>query len=182
MLDRRGHIRISDFGVAKVLRGNARTWTICGTPHYLCPEMVTNSGHGKGADWWAIGVLIYEMLMGYPPYDHDNLISLYEMIAHPRTKIAFPKTLSRLPKDLIKQMLAYNPSRRIGARESPKEVVEHKWFKVFDWQELYQMTTPTPYVPETEDEFDTGLYEVYPESNESSGKECFGDEKYFGTF
>lgn len=76
LLTRDGHIKVTDFGFAKII--DTRTYTLCGTPDYLAPEIILNKGHGKAVDWWAMGVLIYEMLAGYPPfYDDDPMVSRY---------------------------------------------------------------------------------------------------------
>merc|ERR1712224_417273 len=70
VIDAEGHLKLCDFGFAKIVE--EKTWTICGTPEYICPEIVQSKGHGKGADWWALGILLFEMLAGYPPFYDDN--------------------------------------------------------------------------------------------------------------
>src|SRR5690349_6900407 len=72
LLDEKGYLKVTDFGFAKIVTG--RTYTLCGTPDYLAPEIVAGKGHGKGVDWWTLGILIYEMLSSYPPfYDEDPM-------------------------------------------------------------------------------------------------------------
>lgn len=76
LLDARGYLKITDFGFAKKV-GDQRTWTLCGTPDYLAPEVVSGQGHGRGVDWWTLGILIYEMLASYPPfYDGMHYVTI----------------------------------------------------------------------------------------------------------
>lgn len=81
LLDEEGHIRLVDFGFAKRLGGrdgSTETYTLCGTPEYLAPEVIHNKGHTTAVDWWALGILIYEFLTGYPPFWHQNPIEIYK--------------------------------------------------------------------------------------------------------
>jgi protein kinase X len=110
LLDKEGHLKITDFGFAKKLTD--RTWTLCGTPEYLAPEIIQSKGHNKAVDWWALGVLIYEMLAGYPPFYDDNPFGIYEKILS--GKIEWPKHLDPVAKDLIKKLLVQDRTKRLG--------------------------------------------------------------------
>lgn len=87
LLDARGNLKITDFGFAK--QSDDLTWTLCGTPEYLAPEVISSKGHDKGVDWWALGVLLFEMLAGYSPFFADSPYGIYQRIL--QGKIDFPR-------------------------------------------------------------------------------------------
>jgi serine/threonine protein kinase len=87
MLDNQGYLKLTDFGFAKIIEG--RTYTLCGTPEYLAPEILTNKGHGKGVDWWTLGVIIYEMIAGIDPFNDEDPMSIYKNIL--KGEVKFPK-------------------------------------------------------------------------------------------
>lgn len=103
MLDHEGHLKITDFGFSKKLKD--RTWTLCGTMEYLAPEIIQNRGHNKGVDFWAFGILIYEMLVGKPPFrgPRDDPYAVYDLILN--RKIEWPNNFDLVAKDLIKKLL-----------------------------------------------------------------------------
>jgi len=80
LLDTAGYLKITDFGFAKRISQGSRSYTLCGTPEYLAPELVTQNGHSKAVDWWALGVLIYEMVAGYPPFHQEDRVAMFKAI------------------------------------------------------------------------------------------------------
>lgn len=144
LLDRHGYLRIADFGFAKVVQD--RTFTLCGTPEYLAPEIVLSQGHGKAVDWWALGILGFEMLAGYPPFFDDHPLGIYEKIL--RGDIAFPSHIDPFAKDLIRGLLTADRSKRLGnLRGGAKDVMGHPWFAGVDWRSLERKEIGAPIVP-----------------------------------
>ena len=105
-----GYLKLSDFGLAKVVTN--RTFTLCGTPEYMSPEILKNTGHGKGTDWWTLGVLIYEMLIGIDPFNANNPMDIYKNII--KVNFEFPEKFYRDARSLIKHLLEPNLARRYG--------------------------------------------------------------------
>ncbi|XP_039602160.1 cAMP-dependent protein kinase catalytic subunit PRKX, partial [Polypterus senegalus] len=162
LLDREGHIKLTDFGFAKKLVD--RTWTLCGTPEYLAPEVIQSKGHGRAVDWWALGVLIFEMLSGYPPFFDDNPFGIYQKIL--AGKIDFPRHLDFNVKDLIKKFLVVDRTRRLGnMKNGAEDVKKHRWFKSIDWEAVPQKKLKPPIVPKVSHDGDTSNFESYPEDD-----------------
>ena len=110
LIDKTGYLKLTDFGFAKVIEG--RTYTLCGTPEYLAPEIILNKGHGKPVDWWTLGVLIYEMHAGIDPFNDEDPMGIYKNIL--RGKISFPSTFDKDAKSLVKHLLVADLSKRYG--------------------------------------------------------------------
>lgn len=162
MIDEEGYCRVIDFGFAKVVED--RTYTICGTPEYLAPELVLGRGHHKGVDYWAVGVLIYEMLVGYSPYADrpgNDQMQVCKNIVEAKLKI--PKVVKSPAKDIIKKLLHKNVSARLGCkRGGVTDIKKHKWFKGFDWAALEQKRQDPPWVPPLKGELDTTHFDEDP--------------------
>lgn len=140
LLDERGHIKLVDFGFAKYT--NDRTYSMCGTTEYMSPEIVAGSGHDRTTDWWSLGILIYEMLVGCPPWSgHDSHI--FERIL--RGDIEWPDTIDPLAKDLIEKLLVKDRFTRLGNAQAIKK---HPWFSGVDWNEIAERKHPGPIIPD----------------------------------
>ena len=94
LIDIAGYLKITDFGFAKRIPGSGRSHTLCGTPEYLAPELVTQSGHGRAVDWWAVGVLIYEMVAGMPPFHQEDRVAMFRAIC--TTQYTMPAHFSKV--------------------------------------------------------------------------------------
>lgn len=175
LLDKQGYLKITDFGFAKKVP--YKTYTLCGTPEYIAPEVLLNKGHGKGVDWWTLGILLYEMMTGQPPFIDDDPMGIYQRILAGR--MIFPKYFDRKVKSLVKKLLVADLTKRHGCRkDGAEDVKSHKLFTGFDWKALLERKMTAPIVPVLSDsDIDTSNFDEYPEDNEeavdsSSNTDC----------
>lgn len=167
LIDSTGHIKLSDFGFAKVV--SDRTWTSCGTPEYLSPEIVQAKGHNSGVDWWALGILIFEMLCGYPPYFADTAFEIYQKILDGH--VDFPRFFDSKAKDLVKGLLAQDRAKRLGClKAGAEDIKKHRFFsKYVDWTAAANRQLIPVYVPPVRAPDDTSMFDSYPESQGDTG-------------
>ena len=154
-----GYVVVIDFGFAKPLSPGAKTYTLCGTPQYLAPEIVTSQGHGFPADRWAFGILLFEMLTGNPPFDDSSPMGIYKQIMNNR--FAYPVIIKGLAKDLISQLLISNPQKRLGGGSSGSQaMMEDAFFAGYDFDLLERKEYVAPWMPELADMRDTRHFEI----------------------
>ena len=135
---------------------------MCGTPDYLAPEILRQQGYGKAVDWWALGVLIYEMLVGTPPFYDSSSLKLYDkiLICEPH----FPSNLDTVAKDLIQKLLVKDPHKRLGSGHAASdEIKQHEWFKDVKWDSLLGCHVRPPYKPKVASPGDDSNFDSYPE-------------------
>ncbi|KAG0182423.1 camp-dependent protein kinase catalytic subunit [Apophysomyces sp. BC1034] len=180
LLDAEGHIKITDFGFAKHVPDV--TWTLCGTPDYLAPEIIQSKAYGRAADYWSLGVLIYEMLAGYPPFYDDSQFKLYEKIV--TCKPSFPSTFSATAIDLLKHLLTTDLSSRFGnLKAGCRDVIEHAWFETIDFEKLTHRNVKPPFVPNVKSEGDASNFDKYDEEKMPYGlQQADPYRKYFTDF
>jgi CRP-like cAMP-binding protein len=158
LLDSGGYIKLCDFGFAKVVP--ERTFTLCGTPEYLAPEIISNVGHTIAVDWWAVGILIFEMLTGDPPFVADDPMELYQQIL--RGSFVYPQLVGKTAKDLITKLLVSNPAMRLGiVKKGHRDLVSHPFFKLVDFAQLVKRTgkPPPPHVPKIRGDADMSNFD-----------------------
>merc|ERR1712039_199822 len=141
-----GYSKLTDFGFAKIIEPGTRTYTLCGTPEYIAPEVLLNKGHGKPVDWWTLGILIYEMIVGYPPFVDEDPMGIYQKILS--GKIVFPKMFDKNAKGLVKKLLTADLGKRYGnLKNGVDDIKHHKWFKNTNWGDLLEKKVPSPFKP-----------------------------------
>jgi len=146
ILDHYGNIALTDFGLSKEgISDNTSATSFCGTPEYLAPEILRRVGHGKAADWWSLGALIYEMLTGIPPFYSRDRERLFQKILNAGLRL--PPHLSDEAKSLLRALLNRDPTMRIGSVKGAIEVRSHKWFADIDWEKLLAKKVDPPFKP-----------------------------------
>ncbi|CAN4101998.1 unnamed protein product [Withania somnifera] len=207
LLDRYGHLKLSDFGLCKPLdcstleekdfsvgdsanggpkidsptapkrtqqeqlehwQKNRRmlAYSTVGTPDYIAPEVLLKKGYGMECDWWSLGAIMYEMLIGYPPFYSDDPMSTCRKIVNWKNHLKFPEEVKLSPeaKDITSKLLC-NVTERLGSNGTD-EIKAHPWFKGIDWDKIYQMEAA--FIPEVNDELDTQNFEKFEESESNS--------------
>ncbi|XP_044256022.1 RAC serine/threonine-protein kinase [Tribolium madens] len=159
LLDKDGHIKIADFGLCKEdITYGRTTKTFCGTPEYLAPEVLEDIDYGRAVDWWGIGVVMYEMMVGRLPFynrDHDVLFQLILM-----DEVKFPRNLSSDARDLLGGLLVKDPAKRLGGGpDDAKEIMAHPFFSCINWRDLEQKKIIPPFKPQVTSDTDTRYFD-----------------------
>jgi protein kinase A len=146
LIHQSGYLKLSDFGFIKKVTDNERTYTICGTPEYLAPEIIMNKGHGKPVDWYTLGIFIYEMLVGSCPFMHDDPFEIFKKIV--QTKISFPKDFDKGAKSLIRHLTDHDLSKRYGnLRNGVEDVKNHRFFRDVNFYNIITQAYEADYIP-----------------------------------
>ena len=151
-----GYIKLTDFGLSKEnISGQKDAKSLCGTAEYLSPEILLRQGYGKVTDWWSFGAIIYEMLVGLPPFYSKDKQKLYENIKYGDPKLDF-NFLGADAIDLCTKLLNKDPTQRLGGGPTDAEEIKaHPWFACLNWDQIMQKTIAPPYCPQLDKEADT---------------------------
>jgi serine/threonine protein kinase len=172
LVDQGGHLRITDFGLVKGSMSNAKatTTTFCGTPEYIAPEMLQQEPYTKSVDWWSLGILVFEMLSGLPPFYDENTNKMYRMIL--QDDINYPAGISAAAKDFIGALLDRNPTTRLGAGEADVEELKgHAFFAGLKWADVEAKKAKPEWVPDIKGDADTHLFDAeFTDESVGAGK------------
>ncbi|CAD8059600.1 unnamed protein product [Paramecium primaurelia] len=144
VLDSKGHAKLTDFGLSKEGVYDNITKSFCGSIAYLAPEVLMKRGHSRTVDWYLVGVLLYEMIVGMPPYYNQDREMLFENIK--KGVLRIPKNMSEEAKDLIRSLLVRDPSQRLGAKADAEELKKHAFFKNINWDDIYNKVQDGPFI------------------------------------
>jgi len=161
LLDASGYVKLTDFGFSKKLAPGEKSWTFCGTPEYVAPEIITNKSHDHRADIWSIGILMYELLNGIPPFSKKNNSSsqVYTEILKGMKVVRFPMYMAATAVELIRQLCRLSPSQRPSLAITRK----YMWFAGMDWTGLENRTLTPPHLPKIAGSTDTSNFDNYGE-------------------
>ena len=172
LLDANGYLKMVDFGFAKKvpfmhkLVQRNKTFTLCGTPEYLSPEIIQSRGHDQGVDWWATGVLIYELITGETPFCDPSQKRIFQNILKSQTSLKFTPVWDRDAVDLVRRLLHPDSARRLGMIHGGAQTVKkHAWFQTLEWAKHVRFENPAPYVPVLNGALDTSMFDPYPEED-----------------
>lgn len=180
LLDAQGYVKMVDFGFSKVIPMGNKTWTFCGTPEYVAPEIILNRGHDRAVDFWSLGVLMCELLMGTPPFTASDPMKIYNIILRGIDQIHFPRHVTKTAINIIKRFCRENPTERLGyQKDGIEDIKKHRWFQGFHWDGLELRSLPPPHIPKIKSITDASNFDNYPRDVDIPPDELSGwDERF----
>eukprot|EP00035_Acanthoeca_spectabilis_P035673 m.35802 g.35802 ORF g.35802 m.35802 type:complete len:409 (+) comp7483_c0_seq1:85-1311(+) len=176
LVDYRGYLKLTDFGFAK--RVTDRAYTMCGTPEYMAPEIIQGRGYGHDVDWWAFGILCYEMNHGLPPFTSDSQLEMFKKIQ--ACKVRYQAHMDKDLCEMIGSFVVADVSARLSCNKhnGMDRIKALPYFKGLDWDAIYACKKPSPYKPKIRGPGDVSNFDKYDEKPvkwEGSGKDAYGD-------
>ena len=159
LLDSTGYVKLTDFGFSRKLNGGEQAWTFCGTPEYVAPEIITNKSHDFRADIWSLGILVYELLTGAPPFTKQATSGqVYPEILKGMKSVHFPSCIGASASEIIRQCC------RLSANQRPSlaHLKYFMWFSQMDWVGLADRSLTPPNVPTIASNSDHSNFDTYP--------------------
>ncbi|XP_013385586.1 cGMP-dependent protein kinase, isozyme 1 isoform X1 [Lingula anatina] len=180
LLDTKGYVKLVDFGFAKRVGHGSKTWTFCGTPEYVAPEIILNKGHDHAVDYWSLGILMYELLTGSPPFSTSDPMKTYNIILKGIDVVEFTQHIRKNAQNLIKKLCRDNPAERLGYQKNGiADIKKHKWFQGFDWHGLHRQILTPPIQPRVRGPTDFSNFDNYPKDKDIPQDELSGWDNDF---
>uniref|UniRef100_A0A8R1XV56 cGMP-dependent protein kinase n=1 Tax=Onchocerca volvulus TaxID=6282 RepID=A0A8R1XV56_ONCVO len=181
LLTQTGYLKLVDFGFAKKLASGRKTWTFCGTPEYVSPEIILNKGHDQAADYWALGIYICELMLGRPPFQAADPMKTYTLILKGVDALEIPnRRIGKTATALVKKLCKDNPGERLGCGSGGVgDIRKHRWFMGFDWEGLRSRTLKAPIVPKVASPSDVTNFDSYPPEQDVPPDEFSGWDEGF---
>jgi serum/glucocorticoid-regulated kinase 2 len=158
-----GHAKLADLGLVKMLFDREKTFTTCGTPEYISPEVIDGMGYDEMCDWWQLGILLYEMIAGRTPFNSESSYELYSNIL--TKQLEFTDQFDEVAKDFLAKLLHKNPYQRIHQ----SDILNHDFFGDMSWEEVKRLGLTPPFVPTLSDPLDTSYFEDFKEKRWEEG-------------
>lgn len=182
-----GHVKVADYGLCKedMFYGNT-TSTFCGTPEFMAPEILLEQRYGRAVDWWAFGVLTYEMLLGQSPFRGEDEDEIFDAILEDEP--LYPITMPKDAVSILQKLLTRDPSRRLGAGpDDAVEIKRHQFFREVNWDDVFHKRIPPPYFPQIKSpgdvsNFDTEFTREQPTLTPVHGQLTAKDQAEFNGF
>ena len=187
LVDSAGYLKVIDFGFAKkfpfMKNGSIqnKTYTLCGTPEYLAPEIIMSKGYDKSVDYWALGCMVYELYLAHTPYAAEFANKIFQNIIASPKSLSFEKKMDASHVALCKKLLTSNPAFRLGnLMGGCDDIISDPFFEGFDWEALEKRQMVSPYVPAVKNALDAANFEKYDENVDVP--EYYGDQAPFEDF
>lgn len=182
LLDPQGNLKLTDFGFAKKLGMRGKTYTFVGTPEYVAPEIILNRGYDHAVDLWALGIFIYELLVGRTPFrsNDSSYMKTYNLILRGIESVRFPESVPRKAEHLIKKLCRSMATERLGCqKEGAQAIRDHKWFMGLDWKQLQAGQLKAPFKRNLKNNTDTQYFDVFQKDKDIPPDEISGWDSNF---
>jgi serine/threonine protein kinase len=156
-----GQPKLTDMSLAKLVIG--QTFTMCGAPNYMAPEVLAGTGHHRAVDWWCLGVMIFELMADKSPFDSDHPMRIYWNVMRGITRVHMPEACEGIVGELIRSLLSPQAIDRLPMRKGGMQnVVDHPWYTGFDWPAMRKCDLPSPWVPKLSSNTDISHFNPDP--------------------
>lgn len=180
MMDTTGYVKLIDFGFATKVYPGSKASTFCGTPEYAAPEVLLGKGHDSAVDCWALGIFVYEMMHGDPPFTGETTLECYELVLQGFNDFEFSKYITEEAKAIIKKLSRDNPKARLGYKKNGiDDIRKNKWFKGFNWDMFQRRAMQAPFRPKIKSMIDTSNFDACETTDEIAVEEFSGWDEHF---